>query len=162
MSSESLNIMRRSYVREQACLPLRLPERAWVCNDGAKGFLESLSSNLEYGSLICGFFFAIFFACLRYRGEYSISRFIKYCFYGIFHRFKFYRLFFFSLQHPLFKSLPPALFVKQICSEIPDFNKGIFREPGKYFLNIIELGNSCMHENIIAYSYEAEWEIIVR
>ncbi len=160
MSSYKFKMILKSYVSEQAYLPFKPPLSACVCRLGSKGLMESFLSSSSYVCWSKGFFLSSFLACLR--KPFSSSsligfRFIKNRLHCLFSRITNYGvMFFFSLQHSLFKSFSPALSVKQICSEIPDFSKGIFREPDKYFLDIINLCNCYIHDNIIAYFYETE------
>lgn len=143
MSSYNLNTILKSCVSEQAYLPFKLPESWWVCNVGSKGLFESLTSNSVYDFLRCGYFFAIFFACLKYHGEYSILRFIKYCLYSIFYSFKQYPRFLFSPKHPLFKCLAFFLFFNKMLDIFFYRFKFLFRKFCEHFVNIRYL--QCFH-----------------
>ena len=115
---ETLNKTRRSYVREQAYLPLRLPVRRMGMQRWVKWVLDKFIKQFGIWSFKLRIFLCYLFACLRNAGEYSIFSFIKYCFHSIFYSFKFYCWFLFGFKHPLFKRLSPALSVKEICSKI--------------------------------------------
>lgn len=140
MLSYNLNTTLKSYVSEQAYLPSMSPLRGCVCNAGSKGLFESLTSNSVYDFLRCGYFFAIFFACLKYPG---IFRFIKYCLYSIFYSFKQYPRFLFSLKHPLFKCLAFFFFFKEMLYIFSYRLKFLFRKFCEHFVNIGYL--ECFH-----------------
>ncbi len=136
MLSYNLNTTRNSYVREQAYFPSIAPLRGWVCNAGSKGLFESLSSNSVYDFLRCGYFLAVFFACLKYPGEYSIFRFIKYCLYCVFYSFKQYACFLFGLKRPFFKRLMLLLSFKKITHIIPDCLNLFGRKAEQHLINV--------------------------
>lgn len=136
MLSDNLNIILSSYVSEQAYFPCKLPLSGWVRNAGSKGLFTRFSSRPAYGILRWGYFLAIFFTCLKYSGEYSILRFIKYSPYCVFDAFKSYGRFLFSFQRSLLKDFSFFFFFRQITDIIPDLVKSFAGKFKEHFVNI--------------------------
>jgi len=130
MSSYSLKTILKSHVSEQAYFPLRLPESGWVCSAESNRSAASFLRTSVYCTLSCGFFPAIFFAFLRYVGEYSIFLFIKNSLHGVFNSLKTNGRFFLRFQHSFFEGLASAFPVGKIGYNSNSFISGLFRAAG--------------------------------
>lgn len=151
MSDVSLNMIRRSCVKEQAYLPLRSPESMCVCRAVSKGSCSIFRSRILYCSFSERFLFKSFPAFLRKDGAKSIFfRFIYYslkCFVG---GFKSDRGFLFCFQYPLHKSLFFTLLFDEKGNKIPHFFKGILGKGIQHLFDIVYLIGSYAHKNIIS------------
>ncbi len=145
MSSRSLNIILKSFVTEQAYLPLSLPDNGCVCRRGSCMSSASLSRVVSYSGSNCGSFCRSFPAFLRKDGAKSNSRFIPDCFHGFFGSFKAYRGLFLCFKHLLNKSFSAALPVGKIINKSPGFTQSIPGKRRKNFLDVFHFISCRFH-----------------
>ena len=145
MLSCSLNIILKSFVSEQAYLPLSLPDNGCVCKRGSCTSSASLSRVISYSGSNCGSFCKSFPAFLRKEGAKSNSRFIPDCFHGFFDSFKAYRRLCLCFKHPFNKSFAAALPVGKIINKSSCFTQSIPGKRWKNFLDVFHFINRRFH-----------------
>ena len=136
MLAESLKMIRKLDVNEQAYLSCNSPFSLCVSSEGIKGFSDRTVNISRYRFLNWGFLIRNFLAFLEKDLENSIFRRIQNCLHGFINGFKDHSGFLLGFKHPLYKS-PVFLFLFNKETYVVSYLLNpLCRKFGKHFMDV--------------------------